>query len=108
RGGFVVIPRLRRSGKRNSVGNHAFDHEQGDGSWYLLEPGGEPAVVAQPRTAKFLCAASYPIPWVFLVLANVLYVTSEPEELHGLKPALIHLFRDGEHRSCPHAQRPET
>jgi len=42
------------------------------------------------------------------VLANVFYVTGEPEELHGLKPAPIHLFRDGKHGSRPHAQRPET
>ena len=65
-------------------------------------------MIAQPGTAKFLRADSHPIPWVFLVLANVFYVTGESEELHGLKPALIHLFRDGKHRSRPHAQRAET
>ena len=46
--------------------------------------------------------------WVFLVLSNEFYVTGEAEELHGLEPALIHLFRDDQHRIRPHPQSPEA
>ena len=65
-------------------------------------------MVAQPGAAKFLGADSHPIPWVFLVLPDEFDVTGKAEELHGLEPALIHLFRDGQHRSRPHPQSPEA